>query len=165
MEDTSGLGAAMRHVRAAEAAHFEAVAALSDARALRLQILKDELAAIIAASPEARRAFELALIPGDTPRLWLDLITFVVMEPDPKTYRLVQHGQSGREVLLETAERAEMVQQAKLLLAQKVIRGTPRHTGRLTQGGKCGYSAVAIILAGVSGFALGALALLGGLTI
>ena len=160
--ENGGFGDALRTARAAEAAHFEAVHALSDAKSLRLQILKDELAVIVAASPEAGWAFELALAPGDPPRLWIDLITSVVMEPDPKTYRLVQHGQSGRDTLFETADRAEMVQQVKLTMAHAIIANRRQGAASgLEQGNGRRYSAASLALAGLGGFSLGALALLG----
>lgn len=148
--------ATLRQARAADAAHLEAVHAISDAASLRLQMLKDELAGIVAAAPEAREAFELALAPGDTPRLWIDLITSVVMEPDPKTYRLMRDGHG----VFETADRAEMVQQVKLAMAHGIIARTRRAAGLgLRNGIGAGYPAVALIAAGLGGFALGALAL------
>lgn len=144
--------------RAAEAAHREAVHAISDAASLRLQVLKDELAGIVAAVPETREAFDLALTPGDTPRLWIDLITSVVMEPDPKTYRLVRDGHG----VFETADRAEMVQQVRRSMAHGIIARTRRAAVRgLTDGTGAGYPAAALIAAGLSGFALGAMALVG----
>ena len=146
----------LRQARAADAAHLEAVHAISDAASLRLQMLKDELAGIVAAAPQAREAFELALAPGDTPRLWIDLITSVVMEPDPKTYRLLRDGHG----VFETADRAEMVQQVKLAMAHGIIARKRRAAVRgLTDGASERYSAVALAVAGVGGFALGALAL------
>ena len=38
----------------------------------------------------SQQAFGLALSPGEALRLRIDLITAVVMEPGPKTYRLVE---------------------------------------------------------------------------
>ena len=152
-------GDALRQARAAEAAHFEALYTLSDAKALRLQILKDELTSVVTASPGT---LELALEAGQVPRLWIDLITFVVMEPDPKTYRLAQHSEAGREIILETADRAEMVQQVKLILAHGAIARKRRAgASRLTHGKSRGYSAVALALAWFGGLGFGALTSLG----
>ncbi len=155
--ERDGFGAVLRQARAAQAAQLDAVHALSDAKALRLQVLKDELAGVVAASPEV--AFELALAPGDTPRLWIDLITSVVMEPDPKTYRLVENG----EGVFETADRAEMVRQVQLLMAHRVLAG--KAALRINQGRARRYSAASLLLAGGCGFGVGALSLLAVLTI
>ncbi|MBC8037701.1 MAG: hypothetical protein H7X89_10855, partial [Rhizobiales bacterium] len=144
------------------AAHLEAVRSLSSAASLRLQVLKEELAGIVAASPEAREAFELALAPGDSPRLWIDLNTSVVMEPDPKTYRLVQQGGGNLNIVLETPDRAAMVQQVKLIMAHGMI-GRRRRAGGLRLKDDLGrrYSGALLILTGLSGFFLGALSFLG----
>jgi hypothetical protein len=151
---------ALRNARAAEAAHLEAVYAFNDAKSLRLQTLKDELAVFIAGSPEAPGTFELVLVPGDSPRLWIDLVTSVVMEPDPKTYRLVQHGEGRRDIVLETADRAEMLQQVKLIIAHGTIaRKRLKPAPGLNR--QC-YSVSALTLTGLGGFLLGVLTLLVG---
>ena len=86
-----------------------------------LQVLKDDLAPILAANAEMQSVFDLALVPGEPPRLWIDLITAVVMEPDPRTYRLIQDTQNGRETVLETENRAEMVEKIKLHMAHQLV--------------------------------------------
>src|SRR5262245_28849469 len=96
-----GLSGALRQARLAEAAHFEAVLDIRDAQTLRLQVLKDELSPVILSNAEAASFIDLALVPGDPPRLWIDLISSVVMAPDPRTYRLVQDAAAGRQTLLE----------------------------------------------------------------
>ncbi len=123
------LDEALRQARLTEAAHHEAVLGIKDAKSLRLQVLKDDIAAVIAHSQEARQMFDLALAPGEPPKLWIDLITFVVMEPDYQTYRLVQDNHAGREILLETADRPEMVETAQTLY------GAPDHRPRTPDGG------------------------------
>ena len=85
MAEHDDLSGALRKARLAEAAHFEAVLGIKDSKSLRLQVLKDELIPVIAATPEAAHVFDLALVPGEPPRLWIDLISFVEMEPDYRT--------------------------------------------------------------------------------
>ena len=143
----------LRRARDAEAAHFEAIAAFNDAKSLRLRALKDEF---------ATAAFELALTPGETPRLWIDLVTSIVMEPDPKTYRVVQDGQN----VFETANRAEIVAWVRRFAAHGMIARSRQAAGlRLRRHAGGGYSAVSLILAGASGFSIGAMVLLALLTI
>jgi len=142
------IGEELRRARNAEAAHFEAVAAFNDTKSLRLRALKDEF---------ATAAFELALTPGETPRLWIDLVTSIVMEPDPKTYRVVQDGQN----LFETADRAEIVAWVRRFAAHRMIAQTRRSAKlRLSRVPGGGYSLTSLLLAGASGFAIGAMALL-----
>ena len=99
MAEHDDLSGALRKARLAEAAHFEAVLGIKDSKSLRLQVLKDDMAPLITATPEAANVFDLALVPGEPPRLWIDLISFVEMEPDYRTYRLQQDNQAGREAL------------------------------------------------------------------
>jgi len=157
----NGMRQALREARTAEAMHREAMLALRDSKSLRLQVLKSDLAAAIAASPEAQRHFDIALSPGDPPKLWIDAISFVEMEPDFRTYRLVQDTSQGRETLFESPDRAEMLEQTKRLMAHRIISRERQiaGTGPMPQIGAA-YSTGAIVLAWLAGLALGMLALL-----
>jgi hypothetical protein len=157
-DDLSG---ALRKARLAEAAHFEAVLGIKDSKSLRLQALKDDLAPAIAATPEASKIFDLALVPGEPPRLWVDLISSVVMEPDYRTYRLLQDNQGGRETLFETVNRDEMLNFLKSYMAHRMIaRERLIASATAPQQPTAGYSTGAVIYAWLSGFLLGLLALL-----
>jgi hypothetical protein len=154
------MGGALRQARLAEAAHLESVLDIRDAQTLRLQVMKDELAPVILANTEAASFVDLALVPGDPPRLWIDLITSIVMAPDPRTYRLIQDGQSGRQTLLETADRQEMIDKVKQHIAHRLVarerekRGVAAAKPRLS-----GHSTGVVIFAWLSGFSIGVLSL------
>lgn len=158
------LSGALRQARLAEAAHFEAVLDIRDAETLRLQVLKDDLVPVVQGNSSASSFIDLALVPGDPPRLWVDLITFVLMAPDPRTYRLVQDSPAGRQTLLETTNRSEMVERITQHIAHRMIareremtrESTPTASSRPTV---LGHSTTALILAWLSGFSIGALAL------
>lgn len=156
-----GLAGALREARQAEAAHFEATLELRDSKSLRLQLLKDDLLPLVEASPDAREVFDLALVPGEPPKLWIDLISFVVMDPDPRTYRFLQHRQDRREILFETADRELMAAAIRRHMAHLLIARERQSAAALPSSGAAGYSSASLILAWVSGFAFGALALLG----
>jgi len=154
-----GLKQALRQARLAEAAHHEAALDLRDAKSIRLQLLKDDLSPALASS-EARELFDLALVPGEPPKLWIDLITHVVMEPDPRTYRLEQDRQGARELLFETASRTEMAEQVRLHMAHRLVARERQIATPAVPVAASGYSAGSVILAWVAGFSLGALTLL-----
>jgi hypothetical protein len=159
-EDHRELDRALGEARVASAAHYEAILDIRDAQTLRLQVLKDELIPFVASRREADSFFELALMQGDPPRLWLDLISSVVMAPDPRTYRLVEDTHGGRETLYETADRASMVERIKQHMAHRLIaraRSMTVPTGAWVK--RTGYSAGALILSWLSGFTVGLLAL------
>jgi hypothetical protein len=155
-----GLDGALRQARLAEAVHFEAVLDIRDAKTLRLQVLKDELAPAILANSEAASFVDLALVPGDPPRLWIDLITSIVMAPDPRTYSLLQDGPGGRQTLLETADRVEMIERVKQHIAHRLIAREREKSGVAAGKPKIiGHSTGMLVFAWLSGFSIGVLAL------
>jgi hypothetical protein len=155
-----GLNGALRQARLAEAAHFEAVLDIRDAQTLRLQVLKDDLAPAVLANADAAAFVDLALVPGDPPRLWIDLITSVVMAPDPRTYRLVQDGRAGRQTLLETADRVEVADRIKQQIAHRLIaREREKSSIAASKPASTGYSTSALVFVWLSGFTIGVLAL------
>lgn len=160
--DDGELKQAMRVARLAEAAHFDAALDLRDSKSLRLQLLKDELVPAVQSSPEAAQLFDLALVPGEPPKLWIDLISYVIMEPDHRTYRFLQDRQDAREVLFETAAREEMAAEIRRHMAHRLVaRARQAAAPAALATPLAGYSQTALILAWTSGFAFGALVLLG----
>ena len=157
-QDRDGLADALREARLAEAAHFEAALDLRDSKTLRLQILKDELLPTVQASPEAKDLFDLTLLPGDPPKLWVDLTSFVVMEPDHRTYRVLQDRQDSRDILFEGTDREQAAVTIRRHMAHRMV-ARERQSLQLPVVSGSGYSSATLILAWVSGFAFGALAL------
>ncbi len=156
------LDASLRAARATQSAHDQARTAIRDASTLRLTMLHDELKPRIAARRETSDFIDLALIAGDEPRLWIDLTSYIVMAPDPRTYRLVQDTRDGPQTLLETADRAEMLQKATEFVAHRTIirqqqLPTPPVSATSLQGR---YSTSALLLAWLTGLSFGVLALL-----
>ncbi len=160
-ESDGGLREALREARLAEAAHFEATLDLRDSKSIRLQLLKDDLMPVIAGSAAAAELFDLALVPGEPPKLWIDLISYVVMEPDPRTYRLLQDRQDRREVLFESGKRTDVGDFIRRHMAHRLIKRERQAASVSLSPPLHGYSASSLILAWTSGFALGALLLFG----
>jgi hypothetical protein len=157
VRDDGGLKAALQEARLAEGAHFEAALQLRDAKSIRLQLLKDDLAPAAAAGGDI---FDLVLVPGDPPRLWIDLITSVVMEPDPRTYRLQQDRQTAREILFESDDRGEVMEAARRHMAHLLVARERQAAAVVSPPPPAGYSTASLMLAWLSGVVLGALALL-----
>lgn len=155
------LDKALRQARLVEAEHLDALFDIRDAKQLRLVTLKDELEREIAGRREARDLFDISIVLGEPPRLWIDMISYVAMEPDPRTYRLVQDTRDGRLVLFESSDRAETVERLVQYMAHRMVereraRATAAPPGRVVMG----YGGLSVLFAGICGFALGAIGLL-----
>lgn len=155
------MDAALRSARLAEAAHFEALMNIRDAATLRLQVLKDDLEPVVEARREAESFIDLALVPGDPPRLWIDMLAYVLMAPDPRTYRFCQDTASGQRVLFETTDRAEMADRITSYVAHRLI-DRQRHLVEPASDirpARQAYGWGALLLAWLSGVILGAVAI------
>ena len=152
-----GLERDVRRARLAQAAHFDALVDIRDAQTLRLDALQETLRKQISREPALARLLPLQMVDGFPPRLWIDNISFVVMEPDPRTYRLMRQEPAGHETIIETRDMAEMVAKVREYASHALIeaqRGEPASdTGgmRITSP---------MVMAWLTGFTFGVLALL-----
>lgn len=121
MSELGSMTAMLKEARLAQAAQLDAVLGLRDVKALRLDALQAALAPLIAEHAVARALFDLNVQPGNTPRLWIDLISSVVMEPNARTYRLVQDHDGQRVMLFETTDLNEMAQFVTKYLAHRIV--------------------------------------------
>jgi hypothetical protein len=119
--DFNNLAGALRDARLHEAAQLDAVLSLQDSRVLRLEALQAEVMPHIANYPEAKALFELNVQRGATPKLWIDLISAVVMEPDPQTYRLLQDQNGARETQFESRDINDMTAFVVKYLAHRML--------------------------------------------
>ena len=144
----------LRRARLTEDARLEAFSGLIDARMLRLGALRDAVLPKISQNEMARNLFELSVSTGATPRLWVDLISSVVMEPDPKHYRLVQDLTDTREIVFETEDLAEMQTYLTRFLAHRLVaeerEKAMRRRAKLAASGSYGqWDMILIWLAGL----------------
>jgi hypothetical protein len=153
---------ALREARLASAAKLDATLGLSDARALRLDALRAELAPIVAASAEAKALFDLNVQAGEVPKLWLDLISSVVMEPNPRTYRLMQDQENRRETLFESTHINEMSAHIVKYLAHRIVahEKMTRGLSPAPDDTKKAYSLVDLVYVWITGAAFGVLGLM-----
>ena len=87
---------AMRLARVDDAERSRVVSELRGAEIARLEMLRDELLPVIAEVPKDVDLFDVALVPSETPRLFVDIIAFVEMGRDRRTYRFLQDTRLGR---------------------------------------------------------------------
>ena len=96
------LTAALRQARVEEAERSDAMAELRGAEMARLEMLQDAIRPILAQVPDHIDLFDAGIVPGERPRLFIDMIGFVEMGRDRKTYRFVQDTRHGRVTIVES---------------------------------------------------------------
>lgn len=97
----SSLAAAIRAARVEVADRAQALGDLREAELARLELLRELIAPVLAEVPPDVELFDAGLVPGDHPRLFIDMVAFVEMGRDRRTYRLVQDRRHARAVLHE----------------------------------------------------------------
>ncbi len=96
------LAAAIRRARVENAARAEAIADLREIEIGRLTLLESALKPVVGQAPPGVDMFDLALARGDHPRLFVDMIAFVDMAHDRRTYRFHQDTRNGRVLIAES---------------------------------------------------------------
>lgn len=115
------LATALRRARLENAEHSAALADLRAAEVVRLELLADAIAPVLAQAPEDCDLFDLAVTTGERPRLFIDCIGFVEMDRDRRTYRFLQDTRHGRITLRESADIDEIVDAATHYIAHRLI--------------------------------------------
>lgn len=145
-----------------QAARFDAIEEVRALEAARLQALCDELAPVFDDIPEGNTLFVCQVVPGDPPRLWIDLLSYVAIDADGRTFRFVMNAREGREVLAETAEISEISAHVIGYIAHRLIdleRAGVAAPKRLARPADRTYPGTTVALAWACGFAVGALLL------
>jgi hypothetical protein len=96
------LAAAIRQARVENAERAEAVADLREIEMGRLALLESALRPVVGQAPPGVDMFDLALARGDHPRLFVDMIAFVDMAHDRRTFRFHQDTRNGRVLIAES---------------------------------------------------------------
>ncbi len=118
---TRSLKMAISRARLVQAEHSDAIADMREADLARLGLLAEELEPVFADIPENADQFDCALVPGERPRLWIDMLAYVIMGRDRRNYRFVKSTMTGRTVLHETSDLQEMVDHVTDYIAHRLI--------------------------------------------
>lgn len=120
-EAVQSLKQAMRRARYDDAERAGVTAEMRAARLGRLEMLQEALRPLIAQIPKDVDLFDVGLMPGANPRLFIDMIGFVEMARDTRVYRLVQDTRHGRVHIAESAEVATMVDACTDYVARRLL--------------------------------------------
>jgi hypothetical protein len=115
------LKALIRKAKLDDAERSSVVAELRGAEQARLELLRDALEPIFAQVPAQAELFDHGLVPGDKPRLFVDIVSFVEMARDRRCYRFIQDTRGGTIVLAESDKIEAMTQEVANYLARRLI--------------------------------------------
>jgi hypothetical protein len=115
------LAAAIRQARVENAERAEAIAELRELEMGRLTALQSALKPIVDQAPPDVDLFDLALAPGEHPRLFLDMIAFVDMGHDRRTYRFYQDTRHGRVLIAESQSADAIAVAAADYVARRLV--------------------------------------------
>ena len=118
---TSPLKEAVRTARIEAAERTGVVVDLRDAELARLELLNDALDPLFKEIPSNVELFDPGVSRGDTPRLWIDVISHVEMGRDKRIYRFLQDTRYGRAVLAESYEPPAIVDAVTKYVARRLV--------------------------------------------
>nr|WP_306268017.1 hypothetical protein [Pararhizobium sp. IMCC3301] len=92
----------------------------------RLEALAQSLRSVHADIPKVAQArqdaFTFALLPGNPPRFWVDLSSFVVMSDGGKTFHFLKDTQNGRISLFRSNSLEDTVDAVTDYVAERIVR-------------------------------------------
>jgi hypothetical protein len=96
------LVASIRQARVENAERADAIAEMRELEIVRLKALESVLESVVDQAPRGVDLFDMALTQSEHPRLFLDMIAFVDMAHDKRTYRFFQDTRQGRVLMAES---------------------------------------------------------------
>ena len=118
---TPDLAAAVRRARAENAERAQAIAELREIEMGRLALLETELKPVVRQAPPGVDLFDLTLSPGEHPRLFLDMVAFVEMGRDRRSYRFFQDTLHGRVLIAESQQIERIVAAVTNYVARRLV--------------------------------------------
>ncbi|ESR23148.1 hypothetical protein [Lutibaculum baratangense] len=117
----SRLQDAIRRARLNEAERSDVILELREAEAARLEMLHASLRDLFDEIPPGTDLLECSLVARSPPRLWIDVIAYVVMGRDKRTYRFVKETRYGPKIILESTNLDEVNQAVTDYVAHRLL--------------------------------------------
>jgi hypothetical protein len=115
------LKAAVRRARVESAEQGEAVAELRQAETIRLEVLEEAVRPVLEQTPGDVEMFDAGISHGERPRLFLDMISFVDLAHDRRTYRFFQDTRHGRVLIAESESVDRIVAAVTNYVARRLV--------------------------------------------
>ncbi len=120
-EQMLNLKQALNEVRNAQADRNDVVVDMKHATLSRLELLAEDLQPVFEEIPKDNEQFEFAVTKGETPRLWIDMTSFVRMGGDGREYQFVKDTRMGRVVLEQSSNRNLVGERVTQYVAERVL--------------------------------------------
>ncbi len=137
----ASLAAALRKARIEGAERSSVIADLRGAEIARLDLLREALEPVLAQIPRDCDLFDVAISPGERPRLFIDAIGFVEMGRDRRAYRFLQDTRHGRVTIGETEDLEDMIEAVTAYIAHRLIEREKALAVDFASGGSARASA------------------------
>ena len=121
LRPTDQLKFAMRRARLDDAERTKVVAELRGAEIARLEMLREEILPLAAEIPAEVDLFDIGLAATEQPRLFVDMIGFIEMDHDRRTYRFLQDTRLGRVLIAESERMEPIVEAVSDYIARRLI--------------------------------------------
>ena len=128
------LVASIRQARVENAERADAIAEVRELEIVRLKALESALEPVIDQAPQGLDLFDLALTQSEHPRLFLDMIAFVDMAHDKRTYRFFQDTRQGRVLMAESQSLDTIVAAVADYVARRLVERERAVTVELARG-------------------------------
>jgi hypothetical protein len=112
---------AVRRARVESAEQSEAVDDLRQAEIVRLELLADAIRPILDQAPADVELFDAGIVHAERPRLFIDMISFVDLGHDRRTYRFFQDTRQGRVLIAESANVDRVVAAMTNYIARRLV--------------------------------------------
>lgn len=120
--EAPNLAHAVRRARLDAAEQSQGFADLRSAELARLELLQHNLAPVFDQLPHGHELFDTGIVPGETPRLFIDMIAFVQMGRDKRTYEFKQDRRDGRVMLAQSSDLTQMTKNITDYIARRLVQ-------------------------------------------
>jgi hypothetical protein len=115
------LAASIRQARVENAERADAMAEARELEIVRLKTLESALEPVVEQAPQGVDLFDMALTQSEHPRLFIDMIAFVDMAHDKRTYRFFQDTRNGRVLMAESQSPETIVAAVAGYVARRLV--------------------------------------------
>jgi hypothetical protein len=123
------LAASIRQARIENAERADAIAETRELEIVRLKALESALEPVIDQAPQGVDLFDMALTQSEHPRLFLDMLAFVDLAHDKRTYRFFQDTRHGRVLIAESQSVDTIVAAVADYVARRLVERERALTG------------------------------------